>query len=247
MTTIPCEWCGTPFTPKAHNSKYCNKQCSGAAGQARYRLAHPERVAATKAANYQANRGRIEAKKREYREANKDKVKQYFAEYHEQNREARNAATNANYHANKEARAAAGKARYQKNKERIAARNKAWNEANRARIAARQRERRKNDPTYKLTTYLRSRLGKVLREARVKKTIGTFKLLGCTVKECIAHLEAQFQPGMTWENYGAWHVDHIKPISSFNILDPEQQRICFNYTNLQPLWGEDNLAKGARF
>lgn len=54
----------------------------------------------------------------------------------------------------------------------------------------------------------------------------------------------QFEPGMTWENYGTeWHVDHIVPCSYFDLTDPEQQRICFNYRNLQPLWAKDNLEK----
>ena len=59
------------------------------------------------------------------------------------------------------------------------------------------------------------------------------------------YLEAKFQYGMSWENYGEWHVDHIKPCSSFNLEDPEEQKKCFHYKNLQPLWAKDNLAKGA--
>ena len=61
------------------------------------------------------------------------------------------------------------------------------------------------------------------------------------------HLEAQFKPGMTWDNYGlkGWHVDHIRPCASFDLRDPEQQRRCFHYTNLQPLWAEENLKKGS--
>jgi hypothetical protein len=60
-----------------------------------------------------------------------------------------------------------------------------------------------------------------------------------------AHLEAQFVPGMTWANHGAWHVDHIRPCASFNLEDPAEQRVCFHFSNLQPLWAQDNLAKGA--
>lgn len=62
----------------------------------------------------------------------------------------------------------------------------------------------------------------------------------------MAHLEAQFAPGMTWENRGEWHVDHIRPLASFDLTDPEQLRTASHYTNLQPLWASDNLAKGAR-
>lgn len=74
------------------------------------------------------------------------------------------------------------------------------------------------------------------------------ELLGCTIEELRTHLEAQFQEGMTWDNYGrdGWHIDHIKPCSSFDLLKEAEQRECFHYTNLQPLWAKDNLSKGAK-
>tara|TARA_R110000751_G_scaffold131998_3_gene234420 strand:- start:438 stop:656 length:219 start_codon:yes stop_codon:yes gene_type:complete len=69
------------------------------------------------------------------------------------------------------------------------------------------------------------------------------------------HLEDQFQDGMSWENYGrpngdyleGWHIDHIKPCALFNLEDASQQKECFHYTNLQPLWAEDNLSKGDKY
>jgi hypothetical protein len=72
------------------------------------------------------------------------------------------------------------------------------------------------------------------------------RLLGCDVSQLWEHLESMFQEGMTKENYGKWHVDHIKPCASFDMYDPEQQKQCFHYSNLQPLWAEDNLIKGIR-
>lgn len=63
----------------------------------------------------------------------------------------------------------------------------------------------------------------------------------------MAHLEAQFAEGMSWDNYGEWHVDHIKPCALFNLLLADEQEACFHYTNLQPLWGPDNCSKGARY
>lgn len=71
-------------------------------------------------------------------------------------------------------------------------------------------------------------------------------LLGCTLAEARVHIERQFLPGMTWENHGAWHIDHLRPIASFDLTDPEQVRAAAHYTNLQPLWALDNLRKGAR-
>ena len=73
------------------------------------------------------------------------------------------------------------------------------------------------------------------------------ELLGCSIEKLWEHLESKFQPGMTRENHGKWHIDHIRPCISFNLTDLEQQKICFHYTNLQPLWAEDNLKKGAKY
>jgi len=83
----------------------------------------------------------------------------------------------------------------------------------------------------------------------VKKASCTMALIGCSLPELRAHLEALFLPGMTWEKYGfrGWHVDHIRPCASFDLTDPAQQRACFHYTNLQPLWAKDNLAKHAKW
>lgn len=71
--------------------------------------------------------------------------------------------------------------------------------------------------------------------------------LGCTPEQLKLHLEQQFQPGMTWENHGVhgWHVDHKKPLASFDLTDPAQFDQACHYTNLQPLWATDNIRKGA--
>lgn len=101
--------------------------------------------------------------------------------------------------------------------------------------------RLKNNPNIRLIHNLRVRLYEVLK-GKIK-TSSTLNLLGCSVDELWIYLESQFQPGMTRENYGTWHIDHIKPCSSFDFTDPDQQKKCFHYTNLQPLWAEDNIKK----
>ena len=110
-----------------------------------------------------------------------------------------------------------------------------------------EQRRRQTDHAFKLVRNLRFRLRHALEGTC--KSARTLELLGCTVEELRAHLEAQFKPGMTWENQGrnGWHVDHIRPCASFDLTDPEQQRACFHYTNLQPLWAEENMSKGAKF
>jgi hypothetical protein len=65
--------------------------------------------------------------------------------------------------------------------------------------------------------------------------------------ELRAHLEHQFKDGMTWDNHGEWHIDHIKPCVQFDLTDPEQQKECFHYTNMQPLWAFENQSKGASY
>lgn len=104
--------------------------------------------------------------------------------------------------------------------------------------------RRRVDPWYRLRTNLRTQLYSALKHKR--KTIRTMELCGCAIHELVAHLEKQFTPEMTWENYGPyWHVDHIRPCASFDLADEAQQRACFHYTNLQPLFWRDNISKGA--
>lgn len=72
------------------------------------------------------------------------------------------------------------------------------------------------------------------------------ELLGCSVEALKSHLEKLFTSGMSWTNYGKWHIDHKRPCDSFDLSDPLQQKVCFHYTNLQPLWAFDNLSKGAK-
>ena len=69
--------------------------------------------------------------------------------------------------------------------------------------------------------------------------------VGCDVKTLRDHLETQLKDGMTWENQGEWHIDHIKPCASFDITKEDERMKCFNYTNLQPLWGTENMSKGS--
>lgn len=62
----------------------------------------------------------------------------------------------------------------------------------------------------------------------------------------MSHLESLFKPGMSWENHGEWHIDHILPLASFDLTDEQQAAKACHYTNLQPLWASENMSKGAR-
>jgi hypothetical protein len=101
----------------------------------------------------------------------------------------------------------------------------------------------------KLRTNFVQRLRVALDRQGASKSSRTFDLVGCSLDFVMSHLEAQFLPGMGWDNWAVdgWHVDHIRPCASFDLTDPHQQRMCFHYSNLQPLWAEDNLRKGSKW
>jgi hypothetical protein len=101
--------------------------------------------------------------------------------------------------------------------------------------------RLKTDLNYRIKYNLRVRLYKALhRKQKVKTTI---ELLGCSIEFLRGWIAQQFQVGMNWNNYGKWEIDHIKPCSSFDLSKPSEQKECFHYTNLQPLWESDNIKK----
>lgn len=140
-----------------------------------------------------------------------------------------------------------------RNPKKVLAGNRAWRANNREadrRIRKCARVRRLSaDPGIRIKEALRSRLTEVVTRAGLRKAGRTFDLLGCSLVEFRAHIESQFLTGMTWENRGkfGWHIDHKRPCASFDLTDPEQQKICFHHTNLQPLWYGDNLSKGSRW
>ena len=108
-----------------------------------------------------------------------------------------------------------------------------------------ERNRKARDPLYKLISNFRTAIYTVLKENNITKFGHYFDILQYTPEELIIHLEKQFTDGMTWENYGDWHVDHKLPITSFNIKDmgDEEFMKCWSLNNLQPMWGEENIRK----
>ncbi len=102
----------------------------------------------------------------------------------------------------------------------------------------------KTDPKFKLTVNLRKRLVRALKG--IIKSDTTMNLVGCSREYLINYIESQFDDEMSWSAYleNKIHIDHILPCSSFDLTKEEEQRKCFNYTNLQPLWARDNISKG---
>ena len=102
-------------------------------------------------------------------------------------------------------------------------------------------------PHNKIAHYLRTRLYAVLKFNQKSKT--TEKLIGCSFEFLKYYLQYKFKVGMTWDNHSVhgWHIDHIRPCCSFDLSKASEQRKCFHYTNLQPLWAKENLRKGSKY
>lgn len=121
------------------------------------------------------------------------------------------------------------------------------NERGAARKAARQRARAKHakrNPSIRLRAATAARVWAALNGRSDGRL---FSRLGYSIEDLVEHLESKFQDGMTWENYGKWHVDHKKPCVLFDQSDPIQFSACWALDNLQPLWAQDNIKKGAKY
>jgi len=138
---------------------------------------------------------------------------------------------------------------YKKNAIKIAARSNAYHRAHKIERNARNRRRRKSDLQFRLASNLRQRLRAALKgNARRGSAV---RDLGCPIGGLKQHLEVLWQPGMCWDNYGnkksQWSIDHICPLTFFDLTDREQLLKACHYSNLQPLWQEDNLRKSDKW
>lgn len=108
----------------------------------------------------------------------------------------------------------------------------------------RVKNRLKNDIQFKLKHLCRSRIRNILKTKGIKNLKRTEEIIGCTVKFLKEYLESKFKLGMSWDNIGMWHIDHIIPLSTFDLTNEEELKKACNFSNLQPLWAEENLKKG---
>ena len=165
---------------------------------------------------YFSNLKRIKEKRDQYREANREKINTQKREH------------------------------YQLNKERLIKNSSDYKKNNRKRYNDLKINRKKNDPLYKLRITVSERIRQALKyhlAGTYKKKDSTIELLGCSIDELKTHLQNQFKEGMTWQNHGEWHIDHIIPCAAFDLSNKEDCLKCFNYKNLQPLWAHENLSK----
>mgnify|MGYP006407583947 CR=1 FL=1 len=175
--------------------------------------------------HYKANKEKRKEQMKEYNKVNKEIIQEYKKEY---------------YESNKKFLTEYAKEYYKANKEKM----KEYSEANKGRKNKLAIERKKVDPLFKLSSNLRTRTWYAFKRKGYNKNTKTQEMLGVDWEVCKSHIERQFTKGMSWDNSGDWHIDHIIPLSSAN-TEEELKKLC-HYSNLQPLWAVDNLMKSAK-
>lgn len=149
----------------------------------------------------------------------------------------------------KNCRSTYAKTVFQANKNKILAQNKQWYQNNTEHHYQLTKhnwtKHYKNNINFRIAKTLRSRLYVALKNNSQRSS--AIKVLGCSIVELKEHLERQFQDQMSWDNYGQWHIDHVKPLSRFDLSNAEDLKKACHYSNLQPLWAKDNLVKGSTY
>jgi hypothetical protein len=217
-----CEFCNNFYDKTISFQRFCSKDC--------------------RIKSYiQNNKNKINILQKKYRKNNPERYKKYDKKKNKKN------SKNPDYIKKQKIRS---HKYYVKNKEKIKTRIQIYTEKNYSKYLKRKNKyrnrRRKNDVNFKLIDNIRRRINYAIKvNSKSKRTI---QLLGCSTTYLKHHLESKFTAGMSWDNYGVkgWHIDHLIPCASFDLSKPEEQKKCFHYTNLQPLWAKDNLSKGAK-
>lgn len=204
---------------------------------------------------YEKNKTERLAYGKEYYEKNRDNALEYQRQYREKNRESLRAKARAKYvpkpkltpEEHLEKQRARSRAYYHANRDERRAKQKEWNDANRPHLAAYKRRYLAENDNARIAHNIRNRIKTaMLNQKRVGRTSSAVTALGCTLDEFRLYIQQQFRGGMSWENYGEWHLDHIKPLCKYDLGDPNQYREACHYTNYQPLWGPENSSKGGR-
>lgn len=187
---------------------------------------------------------------------NREKIREYHKQYRKRNKEKLALKEKEYIKANSNRSSARRKAYHMKNREQINAKQRAYYHEKVKNSESRKiynekynnivRQRYHNDNNFKLKSALRRRIYDTIKRNPANSRSGlTIELLGCTIQEARLHIESLWQPGMSWDNHSndGWHIDHIKPVNTFDPNDMEQMKQCFHYTNLRPLWRNDNITR----
>lgn len=198
--------------------------------------------------SYSRNSVGIQAKQAVYRENNRENKRAYDKKARIENIEKAILKGKEKYQKRSKIIKEKRKEYYYKNKEKVIASVNNYVQKNKDKVRKAQREnhknRKANDISYSILKILRTRASSAIK-LQGKKCYKTAQLVGCSMQLLLSHLESKFIDGMSWDNYGlkGWHMDHIIPCSSFDLSKPDEQKKCFHYTNLQPLWWYENLKK----
>jgi len=197
----------------------------------------------------------------EFRKNEKERLKNYSLSEKEKNRKIKWDKNNKSYRKkyyelNKYVLLIKNKIRYNKNIDLIKVKRKNYRDKNKLKISESKnkyrnknvikinyyfKNRRDNDINFRISTNLRTRINRAIKNNQKKGK--TLNILGCTIDDFKRHIESNFTEGMNWENYGKWHIDHIIPCDCFDLSKEEAQMFCFHHTNMQPMWGIDNIVK----
>lgn len=234
------------FRPKRLSCRKCVRLTT----TAKWNKANADKVKNHSKSNYLRNREVRIQRAGNWAKNNNDKRLKIQSKYRIGNSNTLNEKGREYYIDNKDRVLAYHALKYKRDKEKISKRIAIYRSNNRGHMIKKgieyHKNRRESDPTFKIRCYLSNRINIALRKYLIGKAFSTMKLTGCSTEELKNHLESLFIEDMSWDNYGTWHIDHKKPCASFDLSDPEQQKICFHYTNLQPLWAIDNFKKSSK-
>lgn len=181
--------------------------------------------------------------KKEY-DKNKSRILKYQKKYYLENTLEIKERVSKDYIDNRDEKLNYQKQYYHKNLEAKLQYAKKYRENNKENRNKYEKSRKETDIFYKLKHLVRNRINKYLKLKKIKKNHTTFELVGCSSQELKIYLEQKFIDGMSWNNQGEWHIDHIIPLSSAK-TEEELYKLC-HFTNLQPMWASDNIKKGAK-
>ena len=189
---------------------------------------------------YLNNKENVSLKSKEYNTLNKEKISKNKKDYYNNNKEEILEKQKNYYEYSKIDENFVIKKRL---KDKI--NTKKWRNKNKKLISQRIKDKKQNDILYRLSDSIRTLIWNSIRKMGFDKNSKTNIILGCTFEDFKIEIESKFQDGMTWENYGKWHLDHKIPISWANNEDEVYK--LNHYTNFQPLWAKDNLIKGNKW
>ena len=218
-------------------------------------LKNRQRVLNQRRDAYRLGRGASKEYSKSYAEKNKKKIADYKSEYATKNREELLRKKKEHYIKNREAILAKCKEYESQNRPAVLKRSRAWREKNKDHVTqwskqyregnkGKRRDRYQNDVNHRTASLIRSRLLGAIRAQKCRKTNKTLDLLGCEIGDFKNYLQSLFTKGMTWANQGSfWHIDHIIPLSSFDLSSESQLRQACHWSNMRPLKAKDNLEK----